>query len=138
MMTDGRSYDNVYSPALLFRRRNIKCYAVGIGRKYNRRQLLQIAAGDRRHVITAGFRQLGSIVGTIQRRACRGTLLFYKNVNFRTFALLSEIKQKTEQETYSVQFFERLINLKYTEYFRSFIFPVNGRCCVFPFRCTPC
>ena len=73
MMTDGRSYDNVNSPAQLFRRRNIKCYAVGIGRKFNRRQLYQIAAGDRRHVLTAGFRNLGSIVNTIQRRACRGT-----------------------------------------------------------------
>ncbi|CAH3116452.1 unnamed protein product [Pocillopora meandrina] len=73
VMTDGRSYDSVVSPANLFRRANIKCYAVGIGRKYNRRQLLQIAAGRRSHVITAGFRQLGSIVGTIQRRACKGT-----------------------------------------------------------------
>ena len=71
-MTDGRSQDNVNSPAQLFRRRNIKCYAVGIGRRFNRRQLLQIAAGDRRHVLTAGFRNLGSIVNTIQRRACRG------------------------------------------------------------------
>ena len=69
----GDLIDNVNGPAQLFRRRNIKCYAVGIGRKFNRGQLLQIAAGDRRHVLTAGFRNLGSIVNTIQRRACRGT-----------------------------------------------------------------
>ena len=74
MMTDGRSGDSVNGPAQLFRRSNIKCYAVGIGRKFNRNQLLQIAAGDRRHVLTAGFRNLGSIVDTIQRRACRGTI----------------------------------------------------------------
>ena len=73
MMTDGKSQDNVRAPAQLFRRRGIKCYAVGIGRHYNRRQLLQIAAGDRRHVLTAGFRNLRSIVNTIGRRACRGT-----------------------------------------------------------------
>ena len=71
-MTDGRSYDNVNAPAQLFRRTGIKCYAVGIGRKFNRRQLYQIAAGNRRHVLTAGFRNLGSIVNTIQRRTCRG------------------------------------------------------------------
>ena len=75
MMTDGRSQDSVVGPARLFRGRNIKCYAVGIGRKFNRRQLLQIAAGDRRHVLTAGFRNLGSIAGAIGRRACRGTSL---------------------------------------------------------------
>ena len=73
-MTDGRSYDNVNSPAQLFRRTGIKCYAIGIGRRFNRRQLYQIAAGNRRHVLTAGFRNLGSIVNTIQRRACRGIL----------------------------------------------------------------
>ena len=87
VMTDGRSHDSVVSPANLFRRANIKCYAVGIGRKYNSRQLLQIAAGRRSHVITAGFRQLGSIVGTIQRRACRGVLLFNLNFNIGTIRL---------------------------------------------------
>ena len=72
-MTDGRSYDSVIGSARLFRGKNIKCYAVGIGRKFNRRQLLQIAGGDRRHVLTAGFRNLRSIAGTIGRRACKGT-----------------------------------------------------------------
>ena len=71
-MTDGRSYDSVVGSARLFRGKNIKCYAVGIGRKFNRRQLLQIAGGDRRHVLTAGFRNLRSIAGTIGRRACKG------------------------------------------------------------------
>ena len=72
-MTDGRSYDSVVGSARLFRGKNIKCYAVGIGRKFNRRQLLQIAGGDRRHVLTAGFRNLRSIAETIGRRACKGT-----------------------------------------------------------------
>ena len=82
-MTDGRSYDSVVGPARLLRGKNIKCYAVGIGRKFNRRQLLQIAAGDRRHVLTAGFRNLRSIAGTIGRRACRGTsVLQYYCIRF--------------------------------------------------------
>ena len=79
VMTDGRSYDNVRSPALLLRRRNIKTYAVGIGRRFNRGQLLQIAAGRRSHVLTAGFRQLQSIAGTIGRRACGGTYIYSYN-----------------------------------------------------------
>ena len=71
-MTDGRSYDRVGGPGQLFRRRNIICYAVGIGRKFNKRQLLQIAAGNRRRVVTAGFRSLKYIAGTISRAACTG------------------------------------------------------------------
>ena len=72
-MTDGKSQDSVLHPARMFRARRIKCYAVGIGHKFNRHQLLQIAGGDRNHVLTAGFRSLPTIVGTIGRRACRGT-----------------------------------------------------------------
>ena len=83
-MTDGRSYDRVGGPGQLFRRRNIICYAVGIGRKFNKRQLLQIAAGNRRRVVTAGFRSLKYIAGTIARGACTGKdgrLLKIKFVN---------------------------------------------------------
>ncbi|XP_015775216.1 PREDICTED: vitrin-like [Acropora digitifera] len=72
VMTDGRSYDRVGGPGQLFRRRNIICYAVGIGRKFNKRQLVQIAAGNRRRVVTAGFRSLKYIAGTISRAACTG------------------------------------------------------------------
>ena len=71
-MTDGRSYDRVGGPGQLFRRKNIICYAVGIGRKFNKRQLLQIAAGNRQRVVTAGFRSLKYIAGTISRAACTG------------------------------------------------------------------
>ena len=85
-MTDGRSYDSVVGPARLFRGKNIKCYAVGIGRKFNRRQLLQIAGGDRRHVLTAGFRNLRSIAATIGRRACKGTNISNRKLSiFRHF-----------------------------------------------------
>ena len=72
MMTDGKSYDNVVTPGRMFRRKGIKCYAVGIGKRFNRRQLLQITGGARNQVVTARFRRLGSIVGAIGRGACRG------------------------------------------------------------------
>ncbi|KAJ7386547.1 hypothetical protein OS493_008683 [Desmophyllum pertusum] len=103
VMTDGKSYDNVGSPANLFRRKNIKCYAIGIGRKYNRNQLLQIAAGNRRHVITAGFRRLGSIVNTIQRRACRGrTIRITRNVVGRTIRITRNVIGRTIRITRNV------------------------------------
>ena len=89
VMTDGRSFDNVRSPALLLRGRNIKTYAVGIGRRFNRGQLLQIAAGRRSHVLTAGFRQLQSIAGTIGRRACRGTATTSKQLITFSFRLIA-------------------------------------------------
>ena len=70
-MTDGKSQDNVVSPARMLRRKGVSCYAVGIGRHYNTHQLRQIA-GDRGRVLTAPFKNLISIVNTIGRRACRG------------------------------------------------------------------
>lgn len=72
MMTDGKSFDNVARPGQIFRRKRIKCYAVGIGRRFNKRQLLQITGGARNLVVTAGFKSLQSIVGAIGRGVCRG------------------------------------------------------------------
>jgi len=73
-MTDGKSQDNVLSPARMLRRRGISLYAVGIGKHYNTHQLRQIA-GDKRRVLTAPFKNLISIVNTIGRRACRGKVI---------------------------------------------------------------
>ena len=71
-MTDGKSFDNVARPGQIFRRKHIKCYAVGIGKRFNKRQLLQITGGARNLVVTAGFKSLRSIVGAIGRGVCRG------------------------------------------------------------------
>ena len=76
-MTDGKSQDSVIGPALRLRRAGVRCYAVGIGKHFNTNQLRQIA-GNNRRVVTAPFKNLGSIVNTIGRRACRGANeLFY-------------------------------------------------------------
>ena len=76
-MTDGKSQDSVIGPAQRLRRAGVRCYAVGIGKHFNTNQLRQIA-GNNRRVVTAPFKNLGSIVNTIGRRACRGAneLLF--------------------------------------------------------------
>ena len=71
VMTDGRSYDRVGRPAQALRRRGIRILSFGIGKRYSMRQLLQISA-SRRDVFTADFRNLGSVVRLIKRKACKG------------------------------------------------------------------
>ena len=81
VMTDGRSQDNVRRPSSLLRSRGVKIFSLGIGKRYNMRQLLQMA-GSRRNVFTADFRNLGSVVRAIKQKACKGKkrkedVLFY-------------------------------------------------------------
>lgn len=71
VMTDGRSQDDVRGPSALMRRRGVKIFCLGIGKRYNMRQLLQMA-GSRRNVFTADFRNLGSVVRAIKQKACKG------------------------------------------------------------------
>ena len=69
VMTDGISQDEVSTPAGLLKRMGVNIFALGIGRQYSMRQLQQIASSSR-FVFTSGFRAMGSVVGTIQRKAC--------------------------------------------------------------------
>ena len=71
VMTDGRSQDNVRGPSNLLRKRGVRIFCLGIGKRYNMRQLLQMA-GSRRNVFTADFRNLGSVVRAIKQKACKG------------------------------------------------------------------
>ena len=75
VMTDGRSQDRVGRPAWALKRRGIKIFAIGIGKHYNLPQLLKIAS-SKRHVYTAGFRNLASIVRVIKKKACSGKMCF--------------------------------------------------------------
>ena len=77
IMTDGRSYDNVARPAQGLRRRGIRVLSFGVGKKYSMRQLLQMSA-SRLDVFTADFKNLGSAVRLIKRKACRGIKTFLK------------------------------------------------------------
>ena len=71
VMTDGRSQDDVRRPSSLLRRRGVKIFSLGIGKRYNMRQLLQMS-GTRLNVFTADFRSLGSVVRAIKQKACKG------------------------------------------------------------------
>ena len=71
VMTDGRSQDRVSGAARALMRKRVTIFAVGIGKRYNIKQLIQIAS-SRRHVYTAGFRNLPSIVRVIKTKACAG------------------------------------------------------------------
>ena len=71
VMTDGRSGDRVRGRALALQRAGIETFAIGIGRNYDIRQLIQIAS-SRRRVYVAGFKNLPNIVWVIKSKACKG------------------------------------------------------------------
>ena len=70
-MTDGRSQDSVARPASYLRKRGVKIFSLGIGKRYNMRQLIQMSR-TRRRVFTADFRNLGSVVRAIKQKTCKG------------------------------------------------------------------
>ena len=76
VMTDGRSSDRVRSRAIALHRSGINTFAIGIGKNYNMRQLIQIAS-SKRNVYVARFRNLPNIVRVIKSKACKGKLLIY-------------------------------------------------------------
>ena len=72
VMTDGRSYDSVVGPARALRKRGVEVISLGLGLRYNIRQLRQMAS-HRRLVFTARFRNLNSVVRVIKRKVCGAT-----------------------------------------------------------------
>ena len=70
VLTDGKSQDSVRRPARQLRLMGVEVFAVGIGRKYSARHLNEIAT-DRRHIYTAGFHNLLSLVRVLKTKACR-------------------------------------------------------------------
>ena len=72
VMTDGRSRTRVNSYSRKLQRSRVSVYAVGIGRRYNRKQLRVMASSPKnKYVITVGFKRLGSIINKIQSTACK-------------------------------------------------------------------
>ena len=66
-MTDGRSRTRVNSYSKKLHRAGVAVYAVGIGRKFNTRQLREMASSPKnKHVITVGFSKLHSVISKIQ------------------------------------------------------------------------
>ena len=73
VMTDGRSSDKVTQPAQQLHNTNITVYAIGIGRKYDIRQLIEIATKpDVKYALTADFNRLNELYTSIRDDACRG------------------------------------------------------------------
>jgi len=70
-MTDGISQDQVKRPARDLRSAGVRILALGIGKRFRRSQLNQMAA-NRRYVFNADFRSLNRIVRSIKQTACGG------------------------------------------------------------------
>ena len=70
VMTDGISQDRVRRPALALKSQGVRVFALGIGRRYRRRELHQIATNGR-YVFTANFRSLNQAARRISRKICR-------------------------------------------------------------------
>ena len=71
VMTDGISGDSVVRPSRDLRNAGVRILALGIGRKFRRSQLNQMAM-NRRYVFNAGFKNLNRVVRSIKRTACGG------------------------------------------------------------------
>lgn len=71
VMTDGISGDSVVRPSRDLRNAGVRILALGIGRKFRRSQLHQMAM-NRRYVFNADFRNLHRVVSSIKRTACGG------------------------------------------------------------------
>ena len=70
VLTDGKAARPVSAAASALKKAGVRIFAIGIGRKYNTKQLFQMASG-RRYVYTASFRNLRSVVRSIKKKACK-------------------------------------------------------------------
>lgn len=69
ILTDGISQDNVVQPARSLKRKGIELFSLGIGNKFRRLQLQQMASSPS-HVMTAGFRKLSTVLAALKHRVC--------------------------------------------------------------------
>lgn len=73
VITDGKSQDNIEAPAQQLRDSGCTVFGVGIGNKYDKKQLQAIATDpDLQHVLEADFDALDSIIDKIVEIACKG------------------------------------------------------------------
>lgn len=70
IMTDGITYDDIKKPTRQLHRMGVETYALGIGLKYSKRQLLLMAT-DRRHVKTSKFANLRKVAKLIVKDICK-------------------------------------------------------------------
>ena len=80
-MTDGISQDSVRRPALALRSKGVLVLALGIGTRYRRSQLQQIATNSR-YVFTSHFRKLNQVARRISSKICRSKFCHWKTFIF--------------------------------------------------------
>ena len=71
VMTDGRSADKVEAHAQRLKATGVTIFAFGIGKRYNRRQLMRMAT-DRKHMITRDFRAMSRAIKPLAQDVCSG------------------------------------------------------------------
>lgn len=72
IITDGASSDGVSRPATSLKGDGVELFALGIGSRYSRSQLIRIASSPL-NVFTAGFSRLGKVVRAVKEKVCRPT-----------------------------------------------------------------
>ena len=71
-MTDGRSSDSVRGPAQRIKASGTEVFAVGLGRRFSRKDLAYMAT-DRSHIYTQSFRGLvKALTPRMSRTVCKG------------------------------------------------------------------
>ncbi|EDO26650.1 predicted protein, partial [Nematostella vectensis] len=74
VLTDGKAHDSVAEPAKALRDIGIEIYSIGVGESYDKAELDAIATDpDASHVFSVDFKNMNSIVSTLDARICTGT-----------------------------------------------------------------
>ena len=73
VLTDGKSKDNIGTPAQKLRDSGVTVISIGMGTDYDLEQLREIATDpDSQHMFKAEFDSLGSLVDSIVDTGCKG------------------------------------------------------------------
>lgn len=70
VVTDGISQDEVSSAASRMKASGVEVFAIGLGKRFRRRQLLQMAT-DRNHVLTVSFSALMTLILNLKNQVCQ-------------------------------------------------------------------
>ena len=77
VITDGVSTDDVTEPAALVNETGVNTYVIGIGKNYDRSQLVKIAHYVPDHVFQAEFNSLQNAFSRVRETICLGNNSFY-------------------------------------------------------------
>ena len=73
VITDGKSKDDVSTPAQVLKDAGVTVFSVGVGNNYDLKELQEMSTNpDSQHTFKAEFDALTYIVNTIVDKACKG------------------------------------------------------------------